>query len=91
MKSTDNHIKTVFAGLYAKNVQRKMLVYLYLNKEKLLVCIYAKRQKQKCWFGKSANIHIETGFAGLYFICQKGTKETAGLYMRGKRKTAGLY
>ena len=74
-------IETGFASLYAKNVQRK-----------LLVCLYAgKSNKQKCWFMKE-----ELGqsccncFAGLYaknvqrklLVClcaEKATNKSAGL------------
>ena len=47
--SADNHIETGFAGLYAKNVQRKLLVSMCTEKAKvkLLVCIYAVKAKTK--------------------------------------------
>ena len=47
--SAENHIETVFAGLYAKNVQRKLLVSMCTKKAKvkLLVCIYAVKAKTK--------------------------------------------
>ena len=45
MKSLDNHIETGFAGVYAKNLQSKLLVCLWFKKAKvkLLVCIYAEQ------------------------------------------------
>ena len=47
--SADNHIETGFAGLYAKYVQRKLLVSMCTEKAKvkLLVCIYAVKAKTK--------------------------------------------
>ena len=60
MDSADNHFEIGFAGLYANNVQRK-----------LLVCIYAVKAKTSAGLGRARafrkiNNHIETGFAGLF-------------------------
>jgi len=37
--SAENHIETVFAGLYAKNVQRKMLVSMCTKKAKVKLLV----------------------------------------------------
>ena len=49
MDSADNHFEIGFAGLYVKNIQKKLLVCVCAKKAnvKQLVCIYAVKAKTK--------------------------------------------